>query len=147
MIASLTGLINDEAVLGTKKQGPPHPLPYSPSSSPPSFSCCLRRRQQTAILLQLLIDLSFYFIWLGYSHGQSMMYFVARYLFYLLHSFLVHSTVFTTQQINCTIHFFRDKFFSFFIISFYLTTFLISCFFIFHQQDPVSHLFIFYFLF
>ena len=133
---------------GQKSRDPPHPLPYSPSSSPPSFSCCLRRRQQTAILLQLLIDLSFYFIWLGYSHGQSMMYFVARYLFYLLHSFLVHSTVFTTQQINCTIHFFfRDKFFSFFIISFYLTTFLISCFFIFHQQDPVSHLFIFYFLF
>ena len=26
MIASLTGLINDEAVLGTKKQGPP-PIP------------------------------------------------------------------------------------------------------------------------
>ena len=31
--------------LRDKKAGtPPHPLPYSPSSSPPSFSCCLRRR-------------------------------------------------------------------------------------------------------
>ena len=34
----------------------------------------------------------------GYSYGQSMMYFVAHYLWFLLHSLLVHCIVFTSSK-------------------------------------------------